>query len=58
MTIGYLLAVDLVCKATKQTNKPTIVGILTFISKINFMLSLVEHEKCFITSKTGHWPAD
>ena len=29
---------------------PTIVGILTFMSRINFMLSLVEHEKSFITS--------
>ena len=29
---------------------PTIVGILTFMSRINFMLSLVEYEKGFITS--------
>ena len=28
---------------------PTIVGILTFMSKINFVLSSVEHEKSFIT---------
>ena len=28
---------------------PTIVGILTFISKINFMLSRVEHDTNFIT---------
>ena len=27
---------------------PTIVGILTFMSMINFMLSWVEHEKSFI----------
>ena len=35
------------------TNKeiiPTIVGILTFMSRKNFMLSWVEHEKSFITS--------
>ena len=32
---------------------PTIVGILTFISRIIFMLSLVEHEKSFITSDPG-----
>ena len=32
---------------------PTIVGILTFISRINFVLSRVEHEKGFITSGTG-----
>ena len=25
---------------------PTIVGILTFMSKFNFILSLVEHEQC------------
>ena len=29
---------------------PTIVGILTFMSKKNFVLSWVEHEKSFITS--------
>ena len=29
---------------------PTIVGILTFISMINFVLSWDEHEKSFITS--------
>ena len=28
---------------------PTIVGILTFMSRINFLLSRVEHEKSFIT---------
>ena len=33
---------------------PTIVGILTFMSRKNFMLSWVEHEKCFITSGPGH----
>ena len=30
---------------------PTIVGILTFMSRINFVLSWVEHEKSFITSQ-------
>ena len=29
---------------------PTIVGILAFMSRINFLLSWVEHEKSFITS--------
>ena len=34
--------------------KPTkFLGILTFISMINFMLSWVEHEKSFITSEPG-----
>ena len=32
---------------------PTIVGILTFMSLINFVLSRVEHEKKFITSRPG-----
>ena len=32
---------------------PTIVGILTFMSWKIFMLSLVEHEKSFITSESG-----
>ena len=30
---------------------PTIVGILTFMSMINFVLSSVEYEKSFITSR-------
>ena len=34
---------------------PTIVGILTFMSRINFMLSWVEHEKGFITLGPGIW---
>ena len=33
---------------------PTIVGILTFMSRINFVLSLVEHGKSFLTSGPGH----
>ena len=32
---------------------PTIVGILTFMSRINFVLSCVEHGKSFITSGPG-----
>ena len=32
---------------------PTIVGILTFMSKKNFMLNKVEHEHNFITSGPG-----
>ena len=32
---------------------PMIVGILTFMSRINFVLSRVEHEKSFITSGPG-----
>ena len=36
-----------------HVKKPKIVGILTFMSKKNFMLSRVEHEKSFITSGPG-----
>ena len=32
---------------------PTIVGILTSMSKIKFMVSGVEHDKCFITPRPG-----
>ena len=32
---------------------PTIVGIFIFISRENYMLSCVEHEKSFITSRIG-----
>ena len=32
---------------------PTIVGIITLMSRKNFMLSCVEHEKSFITSGPG-----
>ena len=37
---------------------PTIVGILTFISRINLMLICVEHEKKFITSRPGQFQYD
>ena len=33
---------------------PTIVGILTFMSRKNCMLNSVEHEKSFITSGPGY----
>ena len=32
---------------------PTIVGILTFVSRINYVLSRVDHEKCLITPGHG-----
>ena len=32
---------------------PTIVGILTFISRINFSLSLAEHKNIFMTLEPG-----
>ena len=36
-----------------NVKRPTIVGILTFVSRKNFMLSLVEHGIIFITSGPG-----
>ena len=33
---------------------PTVVDILTFMSRIHFVLSGVEHEKSFITSRPRH----
>ena len=38
----------------KKFKMPTIVGILTFMSKINIMLILVEYDKSFITLEPGH----
>ena len=32
---------------------PTVIGILTFMSRINFILTGVGHEKSFITSGLG-----
>ena len=34
---------------------PTPDGVFTFLSRINFMLSLVEHENTFITSRPGNY---
>ena len=48
-----LILLDVVFIMLINVKMPTIVaivGILTFISRINFMLSLVEHEKSYITS--------
>ena len=39
--------------ANKYENANPIVGIFIFISRENFMLSWVEHEKSFITSRPG-----
>ena len=40
----------------KNIKMPTIVGILTFMSRINFVLSCVEYEKNYITSEPGLIP--
>ena len=42
---------DVVFSMLINVKMRTIVGILTFMSRINVMLSLVEHEKSFITSQ-------
>ena len=41
---------DIVFIMLINVKMPTIVGILTFMTMINFMISLVGHEKRFITS--------
>ena len=48
---------DVVFIMLMNIKMPTIVGILIFMSKLNFVLSLVEYEKSLITSgpaKTNH----
>ena len=42
---------DVVFIMLTNVKMPTMVGILTFMSMINFMLSWVEHDKSFITSR-------
>ena len=37
----------------KNVKLPITIGILTYMSRINFILSKVEHEKSFITSGPG-----
>ena len=37
---------------------PTSIGIITFMSKIKFMLSSVEHETSFISSSPGYKEED
>ena len=44
---------DVVFIMPLNVKMPMIVGILTFMSRINFMLSGVEHGKSFITSGPG-----
>ena len=45
LIISYVVFILLI-----NVKMPTIVGILTFMSRINFVLSCVEHGKSFITS--------
>ena len=50
--LAFLVSVELIMLFFPliHVKMPTIVGILTFMSGKNFMLSWVEHEKTFITS--------
>ena len=50
--LAFKLA-DVVFIMLTNVKMPTCVGILTFMSIINFMLSWVEHKKSFITSRPG-----
>ena len=52
-TFPALSLSDVVFIMLINVKMPTIVGILTFMSRIKFMLSRVEHEKSFITSGPG-----
>ena len=48
MAFSYLLAEKFSCSAVFSQKEFAIVSNLRFISKTNFMLSSVEHEKSFI----------
>ena len=50
---SYLLAEESSCLAMFSKTEFKIVSNLRFISRTNFMLSWVEHEKSFITSRPG-----
>ena len=54
--ISCLKLSDVILIMILNVKMPTIVGILTFRSMINFMLSSVEHEKSSITLEPGHQP--
>ena len=45
-----LIRLDIVFIMLINVKMPTVVGILTFMGRINFMLSCVEHGKSYITS--------
>ena len=48
LSLSYIAFIMLI-----NVKMPTTVGILTFMSMINFVLNWVEHGKCFITSGHG-----
>ena len=50
LAFSYLLAVKISCSAIFSKKEFAIVNNLRFISRTNFMLRWVEHEKSFITS--------
>ena len=52
--ILFFLLINIKMPTTINVKIPTIVGILTFMSRKNFMLILVEHGKGFIISGPDH----
>ena len=52
LTLKHL---DVIIIMLMYVKMPTIFGILTFMSKINFMLSRLEHVKSFRTSRPWSW---
>ena len=50
---SYFKSLDVVFIMLINVKMPTFVGILTFMSRINLVLSRVEHRKSFITSEPG-----
>ena len=46
-------SLKLVIYPAQNVKMPTIVGMLTFMSRINFSISWAEHEKSFITLGPG-----
>ena len=53
LAFSYLLAEKFSCSALLKGKEFGIVSNLRFISRTNFVLSCVEHEKSFITSGPG-----
>ena len=51
LTVKLLVGVFILLINVKM---PTVVGILTFMCRMNSVLSCVEHQKSFITLGTGH----
>ena len=55
LAFSYLLAEKFSCSAMFSKTEFAIISNSRFISRTNFMLSWVEHEKSFMTSGPGHF---